>query len=145
MERYNKSLTASNYHLAGMCLNVGGLHHLYSFGCHTQSPPLPRETQQLLVRPSFVAMATGQTRGGVTVFHLVAPAAPPLLLWHVWSVSLSLSLHLSLSLSRYVRLLMSILMSTLAEAEWSVSQVVSAPCNFTRSTHSLAVSPVNPL
>lgn len=122
---------------------MGGLHHLDNFVCDTQSPPCPRETQQLLVRPGFVAMATGQTRGGVTVFHLVAPSAPSSLLWHVWSVFLPLSL--SRYLPCYVHLLISILMTTLAEAEWSVSLVVSAPYNFISCTRSLAVSPVNPL
>lgn len=75
------------HNLAAMWLNVGGPYHLDSFGCQPNpSQPSP-ERLQPLVRPHFVTMAIGQTRGGASVFHLVAPAAQALLLWHAWSVS----------------------------------------------------------
>lgn len=91
-EAYSQSITAFNCHnLTGMWLNVGGLYHLNCFECQPNPSPRPPQRLQPLVGPHCFNMATGQTRGGASVLHLVVPAAQALL-WHAVCVRVCFSI-----------------------------------------------------
>ena len=98
-EAHSRSITTFNCHnLTGMRLSMGGLCDLNSFGCQPNSSPRPPQRLEPLVWTYCSTMATGQTRGGASFFHLVIAAAQALL----WYAGISVCVCVCLCVSKFL-------------------------------------------